>query len=534
MNTTDVVEPSTGGPRGRLVDMVEIKKHFAGGTVLHGVDFGVQAGEVHALVGQNGAGKSTLMKILGGIYPDYEGETLIGGVPVRLDSPRRSMQLGIAVIHQEFSLVPSMTIAENILLGHEPAQRPVLRKQAIRQTAADRLREVGLKLPLDRAVGAVGVATQQLTEIAKALSRKAQVLVMDEPTARLSEQERLKLFDIVRGLAARGVGIVYISHFLEEIFEIANRVTVLRDGRVVAVRAVADLDVKAVTSLMAGGQAVEGTKRRAPRTRQDAKPALELIGLTHGPFFRDVSLQVGSGEILGVAGLVGSGRSRVARAIVGAAPGWTGEIRLAGRAIKPRSTGHALRLGIGLLPENRKTEGLVLTRSAGDNVSMMALQTSLTRIGVVRREQRRRMIADLFERLKITPPVPKLAARNFSGGNQQKIALAKVLGAGVKVLVLDQPTAGVDVVTKHQLHELIHELSGSGVGILLISDELDELLGLGSRIAVMRSGNLIETKSTEGITRGELLHDITVGRGQGVAADDALSGNPELIEEARA
>ena len=503
---------ATMSTRPALVDMVGVTKSFPGGTALHGVDFDVHVGEVHALVGQNGAGKSTLMKILGGLYPDHGGEVKIGGQPARLTSPREAMRLGVAVIHQEFSLVPTMTVAENILLGHEPGHGPILRRQQIRTEAAARLREIDLPLPLEQKVAAAGVATQQLTEIAKALSMRARVLVMDEPTARLSAQEKYKLFSIVRQLVRQDVAVVYISHFLEEIYEIADRVTVLRDGRVVTTRPTSELDVRGVTSLMAGRE-TDDTADRGTRRAQNARPVmLEINRLTREPFYRNVALSVREGEILGIAGLVGSGRTRLARAIVGVEPAAGGTIELACREISPRNPGQALRLGIGLLPENRKTEGLVLTRPAGDNIAMMALQTSLAIWGVVRLRKRRTVVSQLFHQLGIKPASAELEARRFSGGNQQKIALAKVLAAGAKALILDQPTAGVDVVTKRQLHDVIRELAAGGVAILLISDEIEELLALSDTITVMRAGNLMPIASADSVDREELLHLITTGQ----------------------
>jgi len=528
LETTSALRPQppamSTGPA--LVDMAGVTKSFPGGTALHGVDFDVHLGEVHALVGQNGAGKSTLMKILGGLYPDHGGEVKISGQPARLTSPREAMRLGIAVIHQEFSLVPTLTIAENILLGHEPGHGPILRRQHIHTAAAARLQEFDLPLPLEQKVAAVGVATQQLTEIAKALSMRARVLVMDEPTARLSAPEKQKLFAIVRQLVSQDVAVVYISHFLEEIFEIADRVTILRDGRIVATRPASELDFRDVTSMMAGRE-TDGLARRTGRQPRNTRPVmLEINSLTREPFYRNVELSVREGEILGIGGLVGSGRTRLARAIVGVEPAAQGTIKITGRKVAPRSSGHALRLGIALLPENRKTEGLVLTRPASDNVAMMALQTTLAKRGVVRRRKRRTVVSELFHRLGIKPADPELDAQRFSGGNQQKIALAKVLAAGAKILILDQPTAGVDVVTKSQLHDVIRELAAGGVAILLISDEIEELLALSDTIAVMRGGTLIHTADAHNVDREGLLHLVTTGQTPGHRAGHALRDAP--------
>lgn len=384
---------------------------------------------MHALIGQNGAGKSTLMKVLGGLYSDYGGEIHVDGQPIRLDSPRKAIETGIAVIHQEFSLVPTLSIAENILLGREPTHGPLLRKRDITGAATQHLADAGLELPLRTTVGSVGVAVQQQTEIAKALSMDARVLVMDEPTARLSAGEKRTLFRIIRDLAGRGVAVIYISHFLEEVFEIAGRVTVLRDGHVIATQPTSDLSPTRVTELMAGRELARADQVRPPRPVSSAVPALSLDAVAHEPYFRDVTLTVGKGEIVGVAGLVSSGRTRLGRVIAGADPVTAGTIRLGDKQVRPRSIGHALRLGIAGLPENRKTEGLVLGRSAAENIAMMALQTALSRLGVIRRGAYRDLVKRSISDLDVKPARGDLPARAFSGGNQQKLALAKVLAA---------------------------------------------------------------------------------------------------------
>jgi ABC-type sugar transport system ATPase subunit len=493
-----------------LLAMRGVRKRFAAGEVLHGVDFTLARGQIHALVGQNGAGKSTLMKVLGGVYPDYTGSVVIDGREVELSSPHAALDAGVAVIYQEFSLVPGLTVAENIALGREPRGRArgLIARRRLRERSAAEAEAQGISLPMDQPVGALGVADQQLTEIVKALSRDARILVMDEPTARLSPGERDRLFDAMRRLRERGVGIVYISHFLEEVFAVADVVTVLRDGNLVSSHPTSELDLGRLASLMVGRE-VARLSRVEDEAREVEAPALELVGVSvigRPP----ISLAVLPGEVIGIAGLVGSGRTRLARAIVGAAPR-TGTIRVHGREIDPRSPRDAARSGLVMLPEDRRRDGLVLPSSILRNVSLTALGLSLTRLGMVRRGARSRLVREQIARLRITPSNPERTVATLSGGNQQKVLMARAFGAGARVLILDQPTAGVDVGAKAELYEHIRAVTREGLAVTLISDDLDELLLLSSRILIMHDGRAVAVLPAGSIDRETLLAVTTTG-----------------------
>lgn len=493
-----------------LLSMRGIRKSFAGGEVLHGVDFTLARGEVRGLVGQNGAGKSTLMKVLGGVYPDYQGDVEVEGRSLRLDHPSMALEHGIAVIYQDFALVPALSVAENIALGREPSGAlpgTIAHREVSRRSAAVAER-YGIRLPMDVPVGRLAVAEQQLTEILKALSRDARILVMDEPTARLSAQERDRLFEIIRGLARDGVGIVYISHFLEEVFAVTHTVTVLRDGDLVASQSTSSLDLPTLTALMVGAQlgGFERTTRGAP----DAPVMLVVRDLVVGPGRPSVSFEVRAGEVLGFAGLVGSGRSRMARALVGGQGGHT-VVTIAGRRVSIRSPEDAAEAGMLYLPEDRKQDGLVGTSSVRSNLVLTAIGRQLSRRGFVLGRESRRVARSLIERLRILPPEPEREVSTLSGGNAQKVLLGRALAAEARVLLLDQPTAGVDVGAKAEIYAQIDAIAGGGVAMVIISDDLDELLSLSDRIAVMRSGRITTIADPKTFTRPDLLQAITTG-----------------------
>jgi ABC-type sugar transport system ATPase subunit len=490
--------------------MRDVRKRFAAGEVLHGVDFTLERGQIHALVGQNGAGKSTLMKVLGGVYPDYTGSVAIDGAEVDLSSPHAAIGAGVAVIYQEFSLVPDLSVAENIALGREPelGARGLIDRRSLRRRSAAEAAAQGIDLPMDAPVRTLGVADQQLAEIVKALSRDARILVMDEPTARLSPAERDRLFGAMRRLREQGVGLVYISHFLEEVFTVADVVTVLRDGDVVASQPTASLDLAGLASLLVGGSVAQ-TQRSTTDLPQGEVPVLELqdISVLGRP---PISLELAPGEVVGVAGLVGSGRTRLARAIVGAAPS-TGKIKVSGQQMEARSPGDSARAGVVMLPEDRRRDGLVLPSSIGRNVSLTALGLSLSRFGFVRRAARSTLVRSLVERLRITPSDPNRTVQTLSGGNQQKVLMARAFGAGARVLILDQPTAGVDVGAKAEQYEHIRTVTGEGVGVMVISDDLDELLLLSDRILIMHGGGPVAVLPAASIDRETLLAVTTTG-----------------------
>lgn len=492
--------------------MAGITKDFLGGRVLHGVDFTLHRGEVHALVGQNGAGKSTLIKILGGAFNDYGGSVEIDGAHVSLRDPRQAKASGIALIYQDFTLVPHFSVAENIALGREPVGRlaGTINHSRLRGDAVASAAALDIDLPLATPVRELGVASQQLTEIVKAVSRNARILVMDEPTARLSARERSRLFAIIRDLVRKGVGIVYISHFLEEIFSIADRVTVLRDGRVVSRSAVKALTIPRLTELMTN------SKLRGAIVRRNHAARLENQGLSLRDFgvpgrVGPITLEIAPGEVVGLAGLVGSGRTSLARAMVGLGPRTSGTLAAPTWVGRPRHPADAAAAGILLVSEDRKREGVIGVRSIAENIAIAALRRRLSRLGIIRGGARRELVTAMIGRLGIVPPNPTAVAANLSGGNQQKLVFARAIAAGARFLILDQPTAGVDIGAKADLYEHVNQLTRDGVGILLISDELDELLSLSDRIAIFLRGRIIGIAPAASFDRASLLEAITSG-----------------------
>jgi len=507
------VEGSDGMPR--LLEMRGITKDFPGGRVLHGVDFAVGRGEVHALVGQNGAGKSTLMKILAGVHPDHGGDILVEGRRVEMSSPKRALDQGIAVIYQEFALAPDLSVAANIALGREPTlgvPGSLNHRKMIERSRRDAER-LGIELPMERPVGELSVGDQQLTEIVKAVSRNAQVLVMDEPTARLSSEERDRLFGIIRRLSESGVGIVYISHFLEEIFSVASRVTVLRDGERITTQPLEELTVKELARLMVGDKFREievGTREHLAADHGSSEPALVLEGLEIERCVAPTSLTIRKGEVLGLAGLQGAGRTELADAIVGnRAAHRRGRIRTASFSGLPRNPRHALRAGIIMLPASRKTQGILAVRPVAENIAVAALGRGLTRLGFLRTAKRRQLIGDLMRRFAVKPQDTSVEITALSGGNQQKVLFARATAADADVLILDQPTAGVDVGATVELYDQIDALTASGLAVLLISDDLTELLRLSDSIVLMKDGVAGEPRPASSYDRASLLAAIT-------------------------
>ncbi len=472
-----------------LLEARDIEKAFPGVRALTGVSFAVKAGEVHALLGENGAGKSTLIKILSGVYRPDGGEILIDGRETAFSTPEDAKRAGVATIYQELLLFPELSVAENIFLGHAPlggAGR--IDWSAMRGRAEDLLASLEIDdLSADQIVGALSVGNRQRVEILRALSHEARVLIMDEPTAALTESDVTRLFDIVRRLRARGVGIVYISHRLDEIFEIADRVTVLRDGAYVGSRPVAGTTSAELVQMMVGRR----IDNLFPKTVVPiGDPVLEARDVVRRPMTRSVSLAVRAGEIVGLAGLVGSGRSEFAQTIFGITPAESGEIRLMGETVRIDSPEKARARGIAYVPEDRGVQGLVRPMSVLHNLSLAALG-ALSRAGFIDRAAELRLANEAVLRFSVkTSSVDEIAGR-LSGGNQQKIVLGKWLANNPKLLILDEPTRGIDVGAKAEIHRLMCELVGSGVAILMISSELPEVLGMSDRVLVMREGRLV-------------------------------------------
>jgi ribose transport system ATP-binding protein len=471
-----------------LLSMRGIGKAFSGVTVLDDVDFELLAGETHALLGGNGAGKSTLMKILEGVYTLDRGEIKLDGEPVELGSPQAARRHGIAMIFQEFSLIGSLSVAQNMFLTREPRGRAgLLDDRATERAAGEVLREAGIDVDPRAPVSRLGTASRQLVEIAKALSQDARVLIMDEPTASLARGEVDKLFAIIERLKARGITIVYITHRLEEVMAVADRVTVLRDGRRVDTQRVADIDMDGLIQLIVG-RAVERAMEWQPREiDRSGTPLLELDSVSTPSGLRDVSLQVHAGEIVGLAGLMGSGRSELVRAVFGIDPIESGTIRLRGAELSARRPADAIERGIVLVPEDRRSEGLVLEHSVGANL-VLPLLRRLTRGGMVDDRRADRVADATIEQLGIRTRSRASVVKRLSGGNQQKVVVGKWLATEPDVLMLDEPTVGVDIATKAEIVGLVRRLSAEGKGVIVISSELAELLAMADRIVVLREG----------------------------------------------
>jgi ribose transport system ATP-binding protein len=472
-----------------VLEMRGIRKTFPGVVALDRVDFDLRAGEVHVLLGENGAGKSTLMKILSGAYTRDAGEILLDGRPVAIAAPRDAQSLGIATIYQELSLVLQLTVAENILLGHEPSRAGVIDRGAMREAARRSLAEVGLAIEPDVRVDRLGIAEQQMVEVAKALFRRARVLVMDEPTSALTAREIERLFEVIRRVTSAGVAVVYISHRMRELAEIGRRVTVLRDGRAVGTYPLPDTSFDVLIRLMANREVRDHYPRRRCAAGEELLRLEHVSGPSGVPVVHDVSLTVCRGEIVGLAGLLGAGRTELARLVFGADRPSSGRVVVGGRDVTPKTPRQAIAAGIGFLPEDRKRHGLVLMRSVRENIGLPNLRR-WSRAGVVsgrtEREAAERWVIEL--RIK-TPNVAERVVR-LSGGTQQKVVLARWLAAEARLLVMDEPTRGVDVGAKVEIYELMNRLTDAGAGILMISSELPEVLGMSDRIYVMRHGRI--------------------------------------------
>jgi ABC-type sugar transport system ATPase subunit len=485
-----------------LLEMRGIDKAFPGVQALRGVDLDLGGGEVLALVGENGAGKSTLIKILGGaIQPDV-GSVHIAGRVYQPGSPVDARRAGVAVIYQEFNLVPAMTAAENIFLGAEPARLGFVRTGEERRRARQLFQRLGVAVDPDVACRELSVAGQQAVEIARALAADTRILIMDEPSATLTPQEVGRLFTVIRDLKRQGIGIIYVSHRLDEIFEIADRVTVMRDGRRVGTEPVARVSRDELIARMVGRRL---DQEFPPRKVSIGPPRLVVRDLRRGDAVRGVSFQVRAGEVVALTGLVGSGRTETARIIFGADPAEGGTIALDGKALTIRRPRDAIRAGIGLLTEDRKAQGLVLAHSVRENFGLPNLGR-FSRLGFVRQRAERADLAGFVGKLRICVPDGETPARNLSGGNQQKVVLAKWLQRNCEVVIFDEPTRGIDVSARYEIYLLINELAAAGKAILLISSELPEVLGMADRILVMHDGRLTgEIADAAGATQEQVL-----------------------------
>ena len=473
-----------------LVSMEGIDKSFPGVRALDQCRFEFRAGEVHALVGENGAGKSTLMKVLAGVCRSDAGTIRIDGREVVIASPRAAQNLGISIIHQELNLMPHLSVAQNIFIGREPRRRLrfLLDEPAINEQARALLDRLRLRIDPRTRVSELTVAKQQMVEIAKALSLRSRVLIMDEPTAALTDTEIAELFRITRELRETGVGIVHISHRLEELPEISDRITVMRDGRTIQTLATPDATIDEIIRLMVGRTLYEGAPEIPDLPQHEVM--LEVRHLSRGRALQDVSFSLRRGEIVGFAGLIGAGRTEVARAIFGADRIDAGEILVRGRAVRIRSPRDAVRHGIAYLSEDRKRFGLVLGLDIESNVVLATLRRFLGWLGVVDTTKTRATAQRYVDALRIRTPSVQQKAKNLSGGNQQKVVIGKWLAAETDILLFDEPTRGIDVGAKSEIYRLLNELAVQGKSILMISSELPEVLRMSHRIIVMCEGRI--------------------------------------------
>jgi ribose transport system ATP-binding protein len=489
----------------------QISKSFAGVKALHGVDFDLRKGEIHALMGENGAGKSTLMKILAGVHTSYDGNILVEGHAASFGGVRDAEEAGIAIIHQELNLVPELSVADNIFLGREPLIGGVLidRRRMVR-AASRLLARLGVTIAPETRIAGLRVGEKQLVEIAKALSLNARILIMDEPTSALSSSECNTLFKIVRQLASEGVAIIYTSHRIEEVLELADRVTVLRDGRRVVTAPIGELSRGAIISAMVGR---EMTANQSGGTAQDGAVVLSVQNLTldslgpHGwrRTLHGVSFELRRGEILGIGGLLGSGRTEILESIFGVSRGWRdGSIAIDGAAVDINSPADAYRLGVALVSEDRKERGLHLAASICDNVALPSIG-ALSRFGLRSFAGERALAADMIKRLSIRCSGIGQDVAALSGGNQQKVVIGKWLGTEPRILLLDEPTRGIDIGAKQEIYRLIFDLAAQGLGIIVVTSEMPELLLLSDRVLVMCEGRQSGTLAREAATQETVM-----------------------------
>ncbi|MBB3977604.1 ribose transport system ATP-binding protein [Rhizobium azooxidifex] len=483
-----------------LVELSGIRKSFGGVRALQGVDFSLRPGEVHALLGENGAGKSTLMRVLGGEYVADAGTVTVSGEQQQFRGPMDALEKGIAIIHQEMALATDLTVAENIFLAKIPS---LISWSDLNRRARELISSLGFAISPSATVGDLSVAHQQVVEIAKALSRNAAVMVFDEPTAVLSARDAERLLDIIATLRERGVGIIYISHRLDEVFRIADRITVMKDGSSVATVERMDVEIDDVIRMMVGrslkalfGEDVE---------RKAGDEVLRIENLSDGARIKGASLSIRAGEIVGLGGLVGAGRTELVRMIFGAERALSGKIFLRGREVKIRSPRHAVKAGIGLVPESRKEQGLVLDFPIRVNATMARLSPLVNALGFVRRSKEMSAVEKLATRLRLKAGSLNDPASSLSGGNQQKVVLAKWFHADGDLLIFDEPTRGVDVGAKTEIYSLIKSLAAEGRAVLVISSEHIELFGLCDRILVMREGQLTGSLEPADYTEEKLL-----------------------------
>lgn len=481
-----------------------ISKGFPGVQALQDVHLEVHAGEVLVLVGENGAGKSTLMKILSGIYTRDEGTITFEGEEVELTSPLQAQHLGITIIHQELNLMPDLTVAQNIYIGREPTTALMLSERRLNRQTAELLRRLNIDLNPRQLVGELTVAEQQMVEIAKALSFNAKVLIMDEPTSALTDSEVETLFVLIEQLKASGTGIVYISHRMDELRRLADRVSVLRDGRYIGSLEKSEISVPKIIEMMVGRVIDEGTRPQAREHLADPV-VLDVQGLTTKTLLKDVSFQLHKGEILGFAGLMGAGRTETARAIIGADPRDSGVIQVGGRSAKISQPADAVKLGLGYLSEDRKRLGLMLEQSVTFNTVLASLDSYAGAVGWMGDSKAKQRTKEYVQKLRVKTPSVNQVVKLLSGGNQQKVVIAKWLMRDCDILIFDEPTRGIDVGAKEEIYRLMQQLADAGKSIIVISSELPEILRVANRIAVFANGRITGTLRNEEASQEKIM-----------------------------
>jgi ribose transport system ATP-binding protein len=482
--------------------MEKISKAFPGVQALSKVDLEVYKGEILALVGENGAGKSTLMKILTGVFLKDEGKIIFKGKEIEPKNPHHAQQLGISIIYQELTLVPNLDIATNIFLGHEPRKGNLIKIFDVNKAFEESqklLEMIGLDIPPDTLVKDLTVAQQQMVEIAKALALNSELIIMDEPTSALAGKEVERLFNLMRRLKKEGISIIFITHRLEEVFSIAERIVVLRDGQRVGELICEEGKIDQVIRLMVGRDV-----RVVPRAETSADNVILEVKNLSSPNIKDISFSLKKGEVLGIAGLVGAGRTEIVRALFGADPKISGEIYLKGKKVEINSPKDAVKLGIGLIPEDRKLQGLILNMALHENLSLPSLPFIFPN-GVIQFKKEFDLVNSFIEKLRIRTPHIFQTVNNLSGGNQQKVVVAKWLALKPAVLILDEPTRGIDVGAKAEIHNLIDELAREGIGIILISSELPEILALSDRILVVSKGRITAELTKEMASQEKIM-----------------------------
>ncbi len=486
-----------------VLSVRNISKSFPGVQALSSVSLDIRRGEVHVLMGENGAGKSTLMKLLAGIYEPDGGEILLEGTPVRMENPLKAQKLGVNLINQELNIAGNLTVAENVFMGNEPSRFGLVDRAAMAERAAEALAKLGSSFPAAAVAGTLSIAEQQQIEIARSIVHNGKILIMDEPTAALSDRETERLFELILSLRSKGMAIIYISHRLAEVAVIADQVSVLRDGAYIGTLRKPNLDNAEIVRMMVGRSLTDFYSHEVTGTKRAG--ALEVRGITDGRRVKPTSFAAAGGEILAIAGLVGSGRTELARLVFGADRRTGGEILLDGKQVSIESPGDAIACGIGYVPEDRKSLGLFLELSGHENITMNVMG-STSRAGVLSGRKNEAITRSAIDRLRIRIASPRTKAVSLSGGNQQKLLLARWLEIKPKAIILDEPTRGVDVGAKSEIYKLIGEIASQGVAVIFISSELPEVVGIAQRALVMRDGRIVaELAGKDEITQERIM-----------------------------